>query len=75
MEKYTFRELSFYFYLNDVKEKLLFNLVAKCFFFIIFSMESQYLEKKILIPKCIIFSDISITQKKSEISWWFRFTL
>ena len=36
MEKCTFRELSFYSYLNDVKGKLLSNLLAKCFFYYYF---------------------------------------
>ena len=33
--KATFRELSFYSYLNDFKEKLLINLVVRCFYLLL----------------------------------------
>ena len=62
MEKCTFRELSFYSYLNDVKGKPLIQSGGEILLLLFFQWKVNTIVKKILIPKCIIInSDINNT--------------
>ena len=47
-----------------LKESLIQSGGEMFLFLLFFSMEDEYLVKKFLIPKCIIFSDINNTKVK-----------